>query len=383
MEISFHNAIELLTAFQAFLFAGYLLSSRKKKNTSNVFIAFYLFALGLNVSHDYVDYYVTPTLPNLTIFLKMTVFLMAPALYLYTKTAINSDFKITWSETWHFLPFFVFNILLIPDYYLENLKENPLESESQKLYTISLFIGFYVQVFIYLLITFRYLIHLKKIYYEHFSNTDTSKYNYLFKLNSLIAFVFLLSAAKNFLLYSIEGPIINYASHIVLFAILILFCWIIFKGLHSPELFGGNDMNQPTLKEMMEEEMTTSKTKAGGASNEIEIRFKEMEDKLKYYMENNEPFLDSTLSIYDLAREIETSAKELSVFINHYLNKHFFDFINEYRIEKAKQLLKDPNKADYTILEILYDVGFNSKSSFNTAFKKHTGSTPTQFRKTY
>jgi AraC-like DNA-binding protein len=73
--------------------------------------------------------------------------------------------------------------------------------------------------------------------------------------------------------------------------------------------------------------------------------------------------------------------RQLSVLINQYLNQHFFDFVNEYIINKAKEILKNPEKKEVTILEILYEVGFNSKSSFNTAFKKHTGLTPTQFRK--
>lgn len=63
------------------------------------------------------------------------------------------------------------------------------------------------------------------------------------------------------------------------------------------------------------------------------------------------------------------------------MDKHFFDFINEYRIEKAKKILKDPTQKELTILEILYQVGFNSKSSFSTSFKKYTGKTPTEFRK--
>ena len=98
-------------------------------------------------------------------------------------------------------------------------------------------------------------------------------------------------------------------------------------------------------------------------------------------MKENEPYLDSNLSMYDLAKQLKVSARELSISINHSLDKHFFDFINEYRIKKAMDLIQNSSDEKLTILEVLYEVGFNSKSSFNTAFKKHTGITPTEFKK--
>ena len=75
--------------------------------------------------------------------------------------------------------------------------------------------------------------------------------------------------------------------------------------------------------------------------------------------------------------------RELSALINHKLNQHFFDFVNEYRIKKAMEILRDPENDRMTVLEILYEVGFNSKSSFNTVFKKYCGQTPTQYRKSH
>jgi AraC-like DNA-binding protein len=62
------------------------------------------------------------------------------------------------------------------------------------------------------------------------------------------------------------------------------------------------------------------------------------------------------------------------------MDQHFFDFVNEYRIQKAMGILKDQSRSQLTVLEILYEVGFNSKSSFNTSFKKHTNLTPTAYR---
>ena len=61
------------------------------------------------------------------------------------------------------------------------------------------------------------------------------------------------------------------------------------------------------------------------------------------------------------------------------MSMNFYDFISKYRIEEAKKIFTE--KSDKTVLEVLYEVGFNSKSSFNTTFKKFTGITPTQFKK--
>jgi YesN/AraC family two-component response regulator len=101
---------------------------------------------------------------------------------------------------------------------------------------------------------------------------------------------------------------------------------------------------------------------------------------VKKFVLENEPYLDSSLTIQELAKQVNIPVRDLSVLINHHMNQHFFDFINEFRIQKAMQILKDQSKNKLTVLEILYEVGFNSKSSFNTAFKKHTHKTPTEFR---
>ena len=97
-------------------------------------------------------------------------------------------------------------------------------------------------------------------------------------------------------------------------------------------------------------------------------------------MVEEKPYLNPSLTIQDISADIEIPTRELSILINHTLGQHFFDFINTYRIQDAMIILKDSTKNKVTILEILYEVGFNSKSSFNTAFKNHTGFTPTAYR---
>ena len=133
------------------------------------------------------------------------------------------------------------------------------------------------------------------------------------------------------------------------------------------------------VKDLIKKESSSVTTDT--INNESEKEVKEI-TALKEHMLKEEPYLDPNLSVSSLANKMNILDKELSVLINHHLNQHFFDFVNSYRIEKAMQLLEDPSKKNHTVLEILYEVGFNSKSSFNTAFKKYAQLTPTEYRKT-
>ena len=97
-------------------------------------------------------------------------------------------------------------------------------------------------------------------------------------------------------------------------------------------------------------------------------------------MENEKPFLNPDLTLKDLGEQLQIPARYLSQVINERTHQNFYDYVSQHRIAEAKRIFSDPSN-NKTVLEVLYEVGFNSKSSFNTAFKKFTGSTPTHFRK--
>lgn len=103
-----------------------------------------------------------------------------------------------------------------------------------------------------------------------------------------------------------------------------------------------------------------------------------MLDKLKDVMETEKPFLNSGFSLPDLAQRLGVSVHGLSQSINEGLGKNFFEMVAQYRVEEAKQMLKV--QRNIKVEEIAEQVGYNSKSSFNTAFKKFTGMTPSEFR---
>ena len=92
-------------------------------------------------------------------------------------------------------------------------------------------------------------------------------------------------------------------------------------------------------------------------------------------------FKDSLLSLQKLAKLLNVPEKQLSQIINENSGNNFNDFVNKYRIQEAKKLLLADIPDASNILKIAYEVGFNSKSTFNTAFKKFTGTTPSLYRK--
>ena len=101
--------------------------------------------------------------------------------------------------------------------------------------------------------------------------------------------------------------------------------------------------------------------------------------KLLEHLRINQPYLDPNLSLRTLAEQIGLYPNHLSWLINKRLHKSFNDLINQYRIETFKSLAENPINAGITLMGLAYDSGFNSKTTFNTSFKKHVGVSPRQF----
>ncbi len=102
--------------------------------------------------------------------------------------------------------------------------------------------------------------------------------------------------------------------------------------------------------------------------------------KLEKIMEQEKLYLDPSLNLIQLARKISIAPCHLSRIINESFNKSFNPFVNHYRVKESTQYLMKDSPEKMNILEIAYTTGFNSKSSFNNAFKKHMGLTPKEYR---
>ena len=112
-----------------------------------------------------------------------------------------------------------------------------------------------------------------------------------------------------------------------------------------------------------------------------DVTVKAFKEKLTYFIEEKELYLNPDLSLRSLAKELDIHPNQLSWLLNESIGKNFNAYINHYRVKEFKRLAKDPSKAHITVIGLAYESGFNSKTVFNTYFKKETGLTPKQFVK--
>uniref|UniRef100_UPI004048EBF7 helix-turn-helix domain-containing protein n=1 Tax=Fulvivirga sp. TaxID=1931237 RepID=UPI004048EBF7 len=103
--------------------------------------------------------------------------------------------------------------------------------------------------------------------------------------------------------------------------------------------------------------------------------------KLADYFEKHQPYLKSDLNMRSVADLVDIKPNYISQAINRHFGCGFNDFVNSYRIDLAKEFIIAPNKRMFTIEAIAEEVGFKSKPTFNTAFKKKEGITPSEYRR--
>lgn len=161
----------------------------------------------------------------------------------------------------------------------------------------------------------------------------------------------------------------------VFFLVIIFF--IAYYALKQKEIFPMNE-NMRNEINLINEEEQSEELKRKILSDSDLLTFKSI---LGEIMNVQKPYLNSELNLIKLAELINMTPHQLSYVINTGFNENFFNYINSYRVEKAKELLVKEEMNKLSILGIAFESGFNSKTSFNTTFKKITGQTPSEFKK--
>lgn len=370
-KLSFLEVIAAIAIFVSLLLAMFLLTVKTERKLENRLFAAFLIINAIDISglfmHLFVDSY------NLKAFKISAYLLVMPLFYLYVNAVCYADFTLKRKHLLHLIPFIVVNLILVPRLYLA---EGAAKEAFFKVMWHSPEMFFYqaigeLQFFFYIVAVFLVLKKHKKIYLENYTNPNTLLYKWISQLTKTFLFLHVFIVLKNIVRYTQDKDLFIWLNIVMGTVVLLVACWFVLKTLNHPELFRRINSTIQPVKDFAATPETEHKTDEA-KKNQIE--------QLKSFMVEKEPFLNPSLTIHELADQVKIPVRELSLLINHHINQHFFDFVNEYRIKKAMTILKDSAKKEYTVLEILYEVGFNSKSSFNTSFKKYTNQTPTAFK---
>jgi len=360
------NFLTLLVLFQLFFISFFLFFSKKGRKLSNYLLAFFFLSLAFGL----LDYYLLITefyeeKSQYALILNSLVVFHVPLLLLYTQSLTAPKFSLRYIHLLHALPFVIIMILLVVFYYSQSPEKQQWVLEDVKagknLSTILISVFGFIYELAYLVAIKITIKHYRRTIVEQFSNIDKINLNWLNFLVNFFIISVLASTFGNVLRHSQIIRLDQGAIALGLIGLLFFINSVLLNGLHQNEIFLGASRNAVTSTVESEE-------------NESLLQ------KLREHLSKNKPFLEPELTLNLLAEQMQISPRQLSTLINMELGKSFFDLINSYRIEEAKRILRESQDTKLTVLEVMYEVGFSSKSSFNTAFKKYTGTTPTAFK---
>jgi AraC-like DNA-binding protein len=403
----------LLGSAHGFYLSFALLTKNNKENNANLLLALLIFSFTLKIFLIFLDVADIPAIFAHLIALDAPIaFLFGPLLYLYVQKLTSSSFyKVNFL---HFLPFILAIVISVPFYWqsaefkLAWLFDTPRSQFG--LWYLALFETLFVFLKLvltsmYLFVVYQRLIRHRKDITDSFSNVEKINLTWLIRLSSAIGFLYLcwlLYEVIEFYLAACSESIIGITCGVLestadrLMSITeysLVFCFYLISiyGLKQPAIFSdksgtrfiettqrlNNSENANSIIDTQEQQVRKEgKYQKSSLTEELSSK---VYQEISRFIHQQNLFLEPELSLSQLALESGFSKHHLSQAINQCANKTFFDFINCLRVDHAKSLLHDENKMN--VLEISLASGFNSRSSFYNAFKKHTQLTPSQFKK--
>jgi AraC-like DNA-binding protein len=393
--------------FQYFIIAGlinvslftFLLLTRKKNSTASFLLVIFMLLISFQAllnAFDTRDFFLAN--PHLSRISWLLPSVFGPLVYLFTKKIVHQEHDLKLEDGIHFLPFaFYFGALshwfFSPAGEKITLLNDFTELSKQDfglLNQLSLFI-----ILFYLILTLRQLGAYRREIENTFSEISTRRLQWI-KTFVYSMLVILIISALGFYGRKWGIPLLSNFYHYNYGLLVLLVYWMAYKCILQPELYlvhryrtiPTNSDSLPVPADLTEKlidnltgphEAEIKKYQKSGLTYETAAL---LYSRLLGYMESNKPYLDPDLSIYKVAESLNVPRHHVSQVINEQAKKSFYDFVNSYRVEEVKKMLTSPAMNNRNILGIALDCGFNSKATFNAAFKKYTGMTPSAYQKT-
>ncbi|MEM6270836.1 MAG: helix-turn-helix domain-containing protein [Bacteroidota bacterium] len=383
----------LLGFVQGIAYAGMLLwRGAKRSRLSDRLLALILIVCCLHVSHymlGFAGWFQANDVRTALMFYfpVHNLYLLGPLIWFYFRSLTNVEFQFGRRDLWHWLPGALYLLLYLAMFaydkvYLQRILgeelcdhhgiQGPFSSyiryDIPELFEIT----YSISIFVYLILTLRTYRRYRRYVLDNFSDTEGIEFTWLRNLLYLLLAGIILGWALNFygyLIASVESFFVEtWDSYLVISIMIYILSIVGYSATQSlPAL--SFEAARPQSRE------ETPAIEAAKVPNELE----EWKGRLLKLMQEERPYLEADLTLTNLAKRLHTNPSTLSKVINTGFAQNFNDFVNSRRVEAVKAKLQGPDSERLTLLAIANDCGFNSKATFNRAFRKFTGMSPREY----
>lgn len=361
-ELTIWLVISILAIFQGFFLSVVIIVKSAGKNSANLLLGLFILLISLSligrISSNFSALKDSFLLGGL---MDIIIFSYGPLSFFYLKNLFKGKYFPGWKDYLHYFPLAIFLCYFFLRLLLPRQFENSIFYANLGYVYFFLELMAIVQNAIYIIIGYKMVNDYEKRLVKELSFLPQVKYIKIFlAVISLIIFSWFYGFVSKF----VDGLQFSTVFTYNFVWVLISFLTFLFAYL---SFFNSDILSIPEKQ---------AKYEQGYFSDDFYVGLKE---ELEKVMNSEKPFLNPKLTLNELARQMGKKQRDLSRVINEYHSKNFYEFVNSYRIQKFKELVQMEENRNYTILFLAYESGFNSKATFNSAFKKITELTPREY----
>lgn len=369
------SALLLIFFFNGIVFATILI--RKgilNQHNSSIWLGFLLLLCSLYIAPymlGYAGWYSRTTTREILFFIPfMQVLVIGPVVFFYIRSLLSRTFQFQKKDWWHFVPgilylgyslvIFITDKLILDEFYFY------ADGRDKDLKTWYQLTGLF-SMMVYLVLCLKKYQSYKKSIFDTVSYAETILFKWI--QHFLVAFLMLLILRVLFFIFTPQWVEFgNQFWYYICFSL--VFFYIAFNGYTHAVKASITFFEEEKEPVHLEEEEKT-------VTIDIDIDF--WKTKIQQLMLDKQLFTNPKLTLTDVATQLQTNSKTVSTTINTGFEMNFNDFVNQFRVEAVIDALKNNQQKNTTLLGIAFDCGFNSKATFNRAFKKSTSLTPKEY----
>ncbi len=381
------HIIALLGAVQGLILAG-VLAVRQRNHTANRILAVAMLAFTIYLMTTvYQAAGLEEIFPHFIGAAYLMPLLFGPLVYLYAVTASDSSRRVTGRDALHLAPFVLALVACLPIYLLSGpdkiafyraLQRGEVPLVIRVIDPLKLLSGI-----TYATITLLFLRRHRARIKDSYSSLERVNLQWLVRLAAAAAAIWVLAVVFR-LTELLQRAEFQRGDDIITLAVALLVYGIGYMALRQPEVFRFDAADYPgrapapVPPSAIAPESAESRYERSGLSDWEAAAVK---STLLGVMDKDRPWQNCDLTLADLAQRLATTPHKLSEVLNSQLEQTFYDFVNGYRVRYVQSRIESQDARNLKLLSLALDAGFASKSTFNDVFKKHTGKTPSDYRR--